>query len=439
MVDGLSVGAVASIAMEPAVVACEMGYGHLRPAYALSRFLGVPLLRGDAPPLCGESERRLWERSRRFYEKLTRLSQWPWVGAPLKWIVDGFTYIPHLHPYRDLSRPTAAARATDSAIRRGLGDGVIAHLKKSGAPLVTTFYTPALAADRAGLDGVFCVVTDADINRVWAPMDPAKSRIMYLAPTDRVRRRLRAYGVKPENIRVTGFPLPHALLGGEELSAARANLAARLVRLDPTGEFRRAYGAEVAAVLGELAKPADTTPWIVYAVGGAGAHAEYASQFLPSMAHALAAGTWKLTLVAGIRPEVAKLFDALIAKLPEAARPNIDVLFEPDIERYFERFEERLSRADILWTKPSEMTFYGALGLPLVLSAPVGAHERFNRRWAREAGAGLKARDPRFAAEWMRDWLEDGTLAGAAWNGFRRLPNLGLYRIRDVLLESKRA
>ena len=38
----------------------------------------------------------------------------------------------------------------------------------------------------------------------------------------------------------------------------------------------------------------------------------------------------------------------------------------------------------MLWTKPSEMTFYAALGIPLILAPPLGAHERYNRRWALE-------------------------------------------------------
>jgi hypothetical protein len=46
-----------------------------------------------------------------------------------------------------------------------------------------------------------------------------------------------------------------------------------------------------------------------------------------------------------------------------------------------------------------------------------------------ENGAGLEQRDPRFTGEWLAEWLADGTLAAAAWSGFRRLPKLGLYRI----------
>ena len=44
--------------------------------------------------------------------------------------------------------------------------------------------------------------------------------------------RLRAYGVPDDRILLTGFPLPHGLVGGPELPILRRNLASRLVRLD---------------------------------------------------------------------------------------------------------------------------------------------------------------------------------------------------------------
>jgi hypothetical protein len=71
------------------------------------------------------------------------------------------------------------------------------------------------------------------------------------------------------------------------------------------------------------------------------------------------------------------------------------------------------------------------VALPLILSWPVGVHERYNRRWAIENGPGLKQRDPAHASYWMREWLNDGTLAGAAWTGFVRMPKFGLYQILE--------
>ena len=63
----------------------------------------------------------------------------------------------------------------------------------------------------------------------------------------------------------------------------------------------------------------------------------------------------------------------------------------------------------------------------------VGEHEKLNARWASEHGAALPQRDPRVALNWLDEWLDDGTLAGAAWNGFRALPRNGLYDIADDL------
>jgi hypothetical protein len=42
-------------------------------------------------------------------------------------------------------------------------------------------------------------------------------------------------------------------------------------------------------------------------------------------------------------------------------------------------------------------------------------------------------RDPRYVGEWLKDWLKDGTLAGAAWNGFMRLPHHGLHQILEAI------
>ena len=60
-------------------------------------------------------------------------------------------------------------------------------------------------------------------------------------------------------------------------------------------------------------------------------------------------------------------------------------------------------------------------------------HEERNRRWAEEQGALLRQHDPATAGGWLREWVEDGTLARAAWSGYLHLPALGLYEIVDEL------
>ena len=422
---------------DPVLVAIRMGYGHLRPAHALSQVLDTEVLEADQPPLSDEEEREMWLALRHTYENTTRVSQLPVVGAPLRSLVNSITDIQPLHPYRDLSRQTLGVRLLARRIREGLGDGLVKFLKDTGRPLLTTYFVPAITADVAGCERLFCVVTDSDINRVWTSPNPRKTNIQYCAPSQRVVRRLQAYGVPESQIHFTGFPLPHELLGGEELPVLRKNLAARLVRLDPTGAFAQTFGHELEHFVGPIPEDQRGEPvHITYAVGGAGAQTEVAARFLPGFKHDLAARKVKITLVAGVREDVRDQLRRILERVKlweKVGSGSIDVLYEPDYDSYFQRFNALLAETDVLWTKPSEITFFGALGLALVLSRPVGVHEKYNRRWAREYGAALKQRDPRYASQWIREWLEDGKLASAAFSGYLRLPKFGVYRIRDLL------
>lgn len=420
----------------PAVVAVDMGYGHLRAATPLAEELGSEVLQVDRPPIVAAEEEKLWRRVRGAYEVVSRLSQIPVVGAPLRLGLDWTTSIPRLHPYRDLSAPTSGVLTLERLIRRNLGQGLVQHLRATGAPLLTTFYSPAIVADRAGLERIFCVVTDTDLNRVWAPVDPRRTRIQYLVPTRRAARRLQSYGVPAERITFTGFPLPGSLLGGPSLEVLKRNLAARIVRLDPSAEFRRSMPEELVHFLGSLPREEEGKPaQLTFAVGGAGAQAGMAAAFLPGFRRAIESGFVRINLVAGVRPEVeARFREALHGAGMEPLLGNgIDLLTAPSFPEYYARFNALLARTDVLWTKPSELVFYAALGLPLVMAAPVGVHERYNRRWVREAGAGLKQREVRFAAEWFTDWLADGLLAAAAWAGYMQLPKFGLYRILEAV------
>jgi UDP-N-acetylglucosamine:LPS N-acetylglucosamine transferase len=422
---------------KPLVVAVDMGYGHMRAAAPLADALGAEVLQVDRAPLVASGEERLWGRVRRTYEGVSRLSQVPWVGAPLRRALEAVTDIPGLYPYRDLSAPTRGVHTLDRLVRRrGLGRGLVAELRRTGAPLLTTFYSPAIVADAAGLERIYCVATDSDLNRIWAPAEPRRTRIHYLVPTRRAARRLRSYGVPEDRITFTGFPLPDALVGGPSLATLEANLAARVVRLDPAGEFRRSVPEELAHFLGALPSEEEgRPPLLTFAVGGAGAQAGMAAELLPGFRRALEEGALRICLVAGVRADVEARFREIVrrAGMESLLGGALEILLAPTFREYYDRFNALLARTDVLWTKPSELTFYGALGIPLVLAPPVGVHERYNRRWARESGAGLKQRDARFASEWLADWLADGVLAAAAWAGYMRLPKFGLYRILEAV------
>jgi hypothetical protein len=88
---------------------------------------------------------------------------------------------------------------------------------------------------------------------------------------------------------------------------------------------------------------------------------------------------------------------------------------------------------DILWTKPSELSFYTGLGLPIIMAPTVGSQEDFNRNWLYQVGGGTDALDPTYAGEWLWDWISSGALARMAWNGYTNAPTHGAYRIDDIV------
>ncbi len=420
------------------VVAVDMGYGHLRAAYPVAALLKTRVLEADQPPLCTDDrERRLWALVRAAHGGVSRLSNTPaGLGDFWRRTMDTATWIEPLHGNADLSTANAATRSHDWLLDRGLGTGLIGVLRNDPKPLFATYYTPALAADRARVVPVYCLVTDADIHRIWVPRDGARARIHYFAPSHRAKTRLIRYGVDPARITLTGFPLPMELVGGEAVEIARANLARRLVRLDREHEMRDLHGYEVERLLGPLPYDARDEPTrITFAVGGAGAQADLADAFLPSLREGLRDGRFEVTLVAGTRSDVRTRLEGSIerAGLGSERGRSVSVLFGETFARYYSAFNARLAQTDILWSKPSEISFYAALGIPLVLSKPLGAHERYNRRWLREQGIGFKQQAPEHAAEWLTEWLQNGMLAGAAFSGFMRLPKLGAQRIADTI------
>jgi len=81
-----------------------------------------------------------------------------------------------------------------------------------------------------------------------------------------------------------------------------------------------------------------------------------------------------------------------------------------------------LRDVDIIWTKPSEMSFYTALGLPIIIAPPVGAHEFFNQRWLTHIGSGFAQDEPEYVNDWLFYVLDSGRYAEAAWDGYMRAP-----------------
>jgi UDP-N-acetylglucosamine:LPS N-acetylglucosamine transferase len=218
---------------------------------------------------------------------------------------------------------------------------------------------------------------------------------------------MEAYGVPASRIRVTGYPLPGELVG-QDRAALKRNFRARMERIGRKGK----------------------APLVVFAVGGAGAQVPLAKAVIGGMKKQILEGALRLALVAGRRSDVAAALSAALSAHGLVGHAGTELLYERDVYGYFRRFNELLARADVLWSKPSELTFFAALGLPFIAAPAVGAHEGCNLRWATDRGAALPQHDPAVAGDWLLEWVEDGVLASAAEAGMC-LPQMGLYDIAD--------
>ena len=150
---------------------------------------------------------------------------------------------------------------------------------------------------------------------------------------------------------------------------------------------------------------------ITFGVGGAGAQTDIAYTVAKSLREKIAKGEVRYTILAGVRPEVKEFVERMRGTWAarRSAWPG-----EPPCEEYFGAFTQTMRTTDILWTKPSELSFYCGLGIPLIMAPTIGSQEQFNRDWLLEIQAGVPQEDPRYTHQWLFDRLIAGRLADAA-------------------------
>lgn len=416
------------------IISAEMGYGHLRAAFPLKHLslTGSLITAGDRAYL-SKKEAALWEKMRHAYEFLSRVKSMRILGEQLFSILGKLLEIEPYYPKRDSSRSTMQTRMLSSLVKRGLCSGILTDLDRD-TPVVTSFYAPAIAAEKMGFKKIYCIICDADLNRVWVPDTPSKSRIIYFTPCSMAKKRLKSYGVDPSRIFNTGFPLDISVLGDRKLSVLKKDLGRRLVNLDTEGKLFAIQGDIINKYLGRknIIHKKNRTITITYAVGGAGAQKEIGARIAKSLRKKIVSDEIILNLVAGTRTEVRDYFEKLKKEiLPDDNRMKI--VYEKDYTSYFSAFNNLMRQTDILWTKPSELSFFCGLGIPVIMTPGIGSQEEYNRKWLMEIGSGIPQENPDYTHEWLFDLLKYGRLAEAGWSGFIKARKCGTFKIEDIL------
>lgn len=419
------------------VIAVTMGYGHQRAAYPLKDIAHEGIITANDYPGIPKKDQKVWRRSRTFYEFVSRLKHIPGVGEKIFDFYDKkFQSIDPFYPRRDLSEATFQLKQMYRLMEGGWGKHLIDYLNHENIPMITTFFVPAFFAEFHNFKNeIYVVATDTDISRTWAPLDPKTSRLKYFAPTKRVVERLKEYGIRKDNIFLTGFPLPKENVDGRNLTVLKQALGKRICKLDPKHIYRKKYAKTIEDNLpaGCVPKKLDRPLTITFAVGGAGAQREIGETLIKSLKKQIDQGLVKINLVAGVRNEIYKYFEKVAKANNLDDKSKVEIIYSVSFHDYTASFNKALLETDILWTKPSELSFYCALGIPIIMAPPIGAQELFNRMWLESTGAGMDQLDPKHAGEWLFDWIDSGWLAEAAMEGFFDAHKFGTRNIESIV------
>jgi hypothetical protein len=421
------------------LVSVDMGYGHQRAAYPFLDSCDNCLITANNYEEASKEEKNIWEKDKKNYEIISRFKKIPVIGEAVFSFMDYFQKIDSFYPRRDLSKNSLQQLYFFKKIKKGLGKNLITKLNKNPLPILTTFFSVVYSAEYYNYGGkVYCILCDSDISRAWAPVDPSKSNTIYLAPNKRVKERLVLYGVKKDNVYVTGFPLPEENIGKNK-EILKNDLKRRLAVLDPNFYYINKYKKLIESYLcpiSEIKKSKDPLN-ITFAVGGAGAQKELGITIVKRLKNKIKNKEVKINLIAGARKDVFDYFNEELKKLFLYKDSFVKVIYNPDKIEYFKEFNLVIRNTDILWTKPSELSFYSGLGLPIIMSKTIGSQEDYNRRWLLGIGSGVDSKNPENCEEWLFDFINSGWLAEAAMNGFLNAPQDGTENIKSIVLNNK--
>ena len=323
------------------VLSASAGAGHVRAAQALCEtaereFPGLKLTHIDVLDLVPSAFRKL------YFDGYLKVIE----KAPLLWA--------YLYQHTDKPARESKLSSIRKRIERLNTRKLYAEIEKldPDAIVCTHFLAPELLSRRIHkghrVPPVFVQVTDFDVHALW--IHPHMRG--YFVANEEIAWRTAQRGIDANDIHVTGIPIsPQFEQGLDRLTCARE------VGLDPA-----------------------LTTLLVMA-GGAGVGG------VETLVERLASIERKFQIVA-----LAGKNEKLLAKLGEVAKKHPGKIFPMGFTRTIERL---MRSSDIAVTKPGGLTTSEclAMGLPMIVVAPIPGQEERNSDYLLECGVALKAND----------------------------------------------
>lgn len=389
------------------ITSALMGFGHLRAAHNLSSFGHMPVLRVDREPYVNFVDRLVWGMGQYSHTYASRDAE-----SRSKFLYTRFEKLMTI-PKDHEKPPLGPSRFIRTIERFGAGKELFRQLGEDNPRLIHTFYLPAMLSVYREYPGKsFLLLCDTDFHRVWAPLEPENGPLEYCVPISKSADRLISYGVKSEKIHVTGFPLPPVHTGVGETVTAENDFEVRRTRLQTNSSLPLT---------------------IMFPFSGAGAYSNVLAEMVKSILDELQEGTLRLVVSCGDNEEALWNAENLFTNYGIDELEYVEIIYDADLFNSFERFNLALKSSDVVVTKPSEMVFYAALGIPMIFLPPIGAHEARNREYLLESGCASDMISIPDFAKWLFEARRSGLLLELAENGFRKLSREGADKINEIV------